>query len=68
MCGFANTQGGMIIVGVNAKKVIIGIKEDIDELQQKISASAQAVSPPLVPVKPAPEAVVPGGAAAPVEV
>src|SRR3989338_1296711 len=49
MCGFANTQGGMIIVGVNAKKVIIGIKEDVDELQQKISASAQAVSHPLVP-------------------
>src|SRR3989344_875010 len=49
MCGFANTQGGMIIVGGNAKKVIIGIKEDVDELQQKISASAQAVSHPLVP-------------------
>ncbi|PJA08943.1 MAG: hypothetical protein COX70_02615, partial [Flavobacteriales bacterium CG_4_10_14_0_2_um_filter_32_8] len=49
MCGFANTRGGMIIVGVNAKKTIIGTKEDVDELQQKISASAQAVSPPLVP-------------------
>ena len=32
MCGFANTQGGMIIVGVNAKKTIIGTKEDVDEL------------------------------------
>jgi len=49
MSGFANTQGGMIIVGVNAKKQIIGVKEDVDELQQKISAVAQAVSPPLVP-------------------
>ncbi len=49
MCGFANTQGGMIIAGVNAKKNIIGVKDDADELQQKISASAQAVSPPLVP-------------------
>ncbi|MBU2589479.1 MAG: ATP-binding protein, partial [Nanoarchaeota archaeon] len=49
ICGFANTQGGMIIIGVNTKRTIIGVKEDVDELQQKISASAQAVSPPLVP-------------------
>jgi len=49
MCGFANTYGGMIIVGVNVKKQIIGIKGDIDETQQKISASAQAVSSPLIP-------------------
>ncbi|RLE46905.1 hypothetical protein DRJ25_03535 [Candidatus Woesearchaeota archaeon] len=49
MSGFANTQGGMIIVGVNMKKSIIGVKEDTDKLQQKISAAAQAVSPPLVP-------------------
>jgi len=49
MCGFANTKGGMIIAGVNARKNVIGIKEDIDNLQQKISASAQAVSPPLIP-------------------
>ncbi len=49
MSGFANTQGGMILVGVNAKKTIIGVREDVDRLQQKISASAQAVSPPLVP-------------------
>ena len=49
MCGFANTYGGMIITGVSAKKEIIGIKEDIDQLQQKISAAAQAISPPLVP-------------------
>ena len=49
MSGFANTQGGMIIVGVNAKKNVIGIKGDLDPLQQKISAAAQTVSPPLVP-------------------
>jgi len=49
MAGFANTQGGMIIVGVNANKKIVGLKEDVDKLQQKISAAAQAISPPLVP-------------------
>jgi len=49
MCGFANTSGGMAIVGVDSKKEIVGIKEDTDILQQKISAAAQAISPPIVP-------------------
>ncbi|PIN74318.1 hypothetical protein COV20_01730 [Candidatus Woesearchaeota archaeon CG10_big_fil_rev_8_21_14_0_10_45_16] len=49
MCGFANTYGGMVIVGVDAKKNVMGIKEDIDQIQQKISAAAQAISPPIVP-------------------
>ena len=49
MCGFANTYGGMVVVGVGAKKNIVGIKEDSDQLQQKISAAAQAVSPPIIP-------------------
>ena len=49
MCGFANTYGGIILLGINAKKEIIGIKEDIDKIQQKLSSSAQAVSPPILP-------------------
>jgi len=49
MCGFANTYGGMVIVGVDAKKNIVGIKEDVDKVQQKISAVAQTISPPLIP-------------------
>ena len=49
ICGFANTYGGMVIVGVDAKKNSVGIKDDIDQLQQKISAAAQAISPPIVP-------------------
>ncbi|MFH0862752.1 MAG: RNA-binding domain-containing protein [Candidatus Altiarchaeota archaeon] len=49
MCGFANTCGGIILVGVTQKKQIVGLKEDADEIQQKISASAQAVSPPILP-------------------
>ncbi len=49
MCALANTYGGIVIIGVNAKKEIVGIEEDADILQQKISAAAQAVSPPLVP-------------------
>lgn len=49
MCALANTYGGIVVIGVNAKKEIVGIEEDADILQQKISAAAQAVSPPLVP-------------------
>ena len=49
MCGFANTYGGIIVLGVNNKNEIIGISGKIDEIQQKISATAQSVSPPLMP-------------------
>jgi len=49
MCGFANTYGGILIVGVNTKKEVIGLKEEADKLQQKISSSAQTVSPPIIP-------------------
>ncbi len=49
MCGFANTYGGIILLGINAKKEIIGIREDTDKTQQKIASSAQAVSPPILP-------------------
>lgn len=50
MCGFANTYGGIILLGVNNKREIIGVKEDSDKIQQKLSSSAQAVSPPILPV------------------
>ncbi|MFH1588871.1 MAG: ATP-binding protein [Candidatus Diapherotrites archaeon] len=49
MCGFANIYGGIILIGVNGKKEIIGIGKKIDEIQQKISSAAQAVSPPILP-------------------
>ena len=50
MCGLANTFGGVVIIGISPKKEIIGLKEDPDLIQQKISASAQAISPPLLPL------------------
>src|SRR3990167_10398655 len=50
MCGLANTFGGMIIVGVTSHKTVVGIDEDLDGLQQKISACAQAVSPAVIPL------------------
>ena len=49
MCGFANTYGGVILIGVSNKKEIIGIRDNLDDLQQRISSAAQAVSSPIIP-------------------
>jgi len=49
MCGFANTYGGIILIGINNKREVVGIKENLDEIQQKISSSAQAISSPISP-------------------
>jgi ATP-dependent DNA helicase RecG len=49
MCALANTYGGVILIGVNKKKEVVGLKEDLDEIQQRISSSAQAISAPLFP-------------------
>ena len=49
MCGLSNTFGGVIVLGVSPKKEVLGVKEDTDIIQQKISAAAQAVSPPILP-------------------
>lgn len=44
---FSNTKGGIIFIGVSPKRRVVGIKEDVDVLQQKIVASSQAISPPV---------------------
>jgi len=52
ICSLTNTDGGLIIFGVNKKGVIIGLKGDLDQLQQKISAAGQTVSPaPLMNIE-----------------
>ncbi len=52
ICAFANTEGGLIFIGVNQKGAIVGVKDDADELQQRISACGQSVSPaPLMDVE-----------------
>ncbi len=45
VCAFANTEGGLLFIGVNTKGIPIGLKGDADTLQQKLSACAQNVSP-----------------------
>jgi len=49
MCGFVNTSGGVIIIGVNKNKEMIGITKDLDDIQQRISSSAQAIDPAIIP-------------------
>ncbi len=45
IAGFANTHGGLLLIGVNSKGEIVGFKENSDRLQQTISAISQNVSP-----------------------
>ncbi len=52
LCGFANTSGGILLIGVKDNKEVLGVNKDIDSLQQKISAANQNVSPtPLISVE-----------------
>ncbi len=45
ICAFANTQGGLLILGVDDKGKIEGIKENLDVVQQKISQSNSTIQP-----------------------
>jgi ATP-dependent DNA helicase RecG len=52
LCAFANTLGGILFIGVDDKEQIVGISENIDKLQQNISAANQSVSPvPLISIE-----------------
>ena len=45
ICAFANTQGGLLILGVNDGGKVEGIKENLDTVQQKISQSSATIHP-----------------------
>lgn len=52
ICGFANTLGGILLIGVTDSKEIKGVNQDLDRLQQQISAANQSVSPvPLISIE-----------------
>ena len=36
VCAFANTEGGIIILGVTDSQSIIGVQEDADEVQERL--------------------------------
>lgn len=50
MCALANREGGIILIGITAKKEVIGINDDLDQMQQKIVGAANAISPSIVPI------------------
>ncbi|MEK6800401.1 MAG: ATP-binding protein, partial [Nanoarchaeota archaeon] len=45
ICSFANTQGGVLILGVEDNKKISGLCEDMDQLQKRISDANSTVHP-----------------------
>jgi ATP-dependent DNA helicase RecG len=52
LCGFGNILGGIIIYGVSDNREIKGINANIDELQKKISATSQCISPsPIITIE-----------------
>ena len=52
LCSLANTLGGVFLFGVSDKGEIIGLKGNLDEIQQQISASNQSISPvPLISIE-----------------
>lgn len=42
MCGFANVYGGVIVVGVDNGRKIVGIKEESDTIQQRSRRACQS--------------------------
>jgi len=52
ICSFANTMGGILLLGVKDNGTIVGVNDNMDKIQQKISASNQSVSPvPLISIE-----------------
>jgi len=52
LCSLANTLGGVLFLGVTDSGEIVGIKENLDKVQQQISASNQSISPvPLLSIE-----------------
>ena len=41
MCAFANTEGGLLILGVEDSKEVTGVKEDTERVQERLTAFLQ---------------------------
>ena len=42
MCAFANTEGGAIILGVDDSQTIVGVREDAESVQERLTAFLQS--------------------------
>lgn len=52
ICALANTTGGLLFLGVSDDGEVIGLKESLDKVQQKIAAANQSIYPtPLISVE-----------------
>ena len=41
ICAFANSEGGVIILGVNPSREIVGVKEESEKVQERVTAFLQ---------------------------
>lgn len=41
VCAFANTEGGVVILGVTDAKEIVGIREDVERVQERLTSFLQ---------------------------
>ena len=41
ICAFANTEGGVVILGVSNAQEIVGVKEDAERVQERLTSFLQ---------------------------
>ena len=52
ICAFANTLGGILLIGVTNKQEILGLSKNTDIVQQQVSVASQSISPvPLISIE-----------------
>ena len=52
VCGFANTEGGVVILGVADSQQIVGVREDAERVQERLTSFLQTGCSSPVPTRP----------------